>query len=163
MFFSRGPNKIQNPYNTSDMYEPYLEYVNNNEGYCVDKKIFLSIINDFYKAVVNNILDGEEFIMPFQLGKIVIYKRKASNFRTVNHYIDWKKTVETGKKVYYLNEHSDGYNYSIEWERKTRLYNSNLYRFIGTRRFKRTLAKIIKNRENDYFEKPSKYRKRNDL
>lgn len=154
MYFGRGKNKKQNVSNASDIYKDFCKITEGIDRLNVDQKTFIAIVSDFYKGVVKNILyNAKTFMMPYGLGYLCIYKKKATNFRTIDFFIDWKKTVETGKQVYHLNEHSNGWNYSIEWVRGHKVANIDLYRFDGARAFKRELAYIIKNRITDYFEK----------
>ena len=151
MYFTRGKNKISNPDNLSDIYNKYIQDKEEGTPYAIDRRTFIAMNESFYSTGVHNILyKGREFHFPFGLGFIRIEKNKPTKFKS-NSYIDWKATVALGKRVYHLNEHSDGYNYYIRWRApKSRLFNRGLYKFIPTRDFKRSLAKIIKNKEFDY-------------
>lgn len=152
-YFGRGLNKVQNPYNLKDMYASFKASVEKNTPYDIEYKEFMAITEDYLRAVSEGLLAGKRaFKIPFNLGYIEINKRKVdlSNLKR----IDWKTSVDAGKRIYHLNEHSDGFNYKIEWERvnwNTR--NSKLYVFSPTRKMKRTLAQLIKEKKIDCFQK----------
>ena len=152
MYFSRGLNKIQNPYNLRDMYESYKENVEDNTPYDISYKEFMTITEDYLLEISEGLLMAKgSFKVPGNLGYLNIIKKKVDLTRLKR--VDWKATVESGKKVFHLNEHSEGFNYYIEWSRILQsTKNIRLYRFVPTRMMKRTLAKLIKNKEFDSFE-----------
>jgi len=151
-YFGRGPNKVQNPYNIKDMYEGYKNQVEPHSPYDVTYKEFMNILNDYLKGISEGILAGKgSYKIPFNLGYIDITKSKVD--LTKLKRVDWKATVETGKTIYHLNEHSDGFDYKTEWTRiSNTARNSRLYVYSPTRKMKRTLAKLIKNKEFDTYE-----------
>lgn len=153
MYFGRGKNKIQNVLNPLDIYKEYLLDHKESSVYYVSQTIFITISSEFNKKIKENLLKGKRFNLPFGLGYMEITKSKIKYYKTSNYSVDWKATLEAGKKIYYLNEHSDSYNYNISWEVPNNREVIKAYRFVGCRNFKRTLAKIIKNREQDYYEK----------
>ena len=156
MHYGRGENRIKDLYNMSDMYKQYKEEHADNPLYEVDNKTFYAICSEFNSAVVDAILrDGKKFIMPYSIGSIHIskYKPKLEDIRKRTSFIDWQNTAKLGKIVYHLNEHSDGFKYNIKWEKKKNVLRYiDIYKFVPTREFKRTLARLIKSRETDYFE-----------
>ena len=112
----------------------------------------MTILDDYFKEISKGLLAGKTaYKMPFSLGYIEITKRKLDLSKLKR--VDWKTTVETGKTIYHLNEHSDGFDYKIEWDRiRNAVRNAKLYVFSPTRKMKRTLAKLIKNKEFDTYE-----------
>jgi hypothetical protein len=112
-FFGRGKNKIQNVLNLSDMYDEYVK--DKEEPYDVDRATFMEICDRYYKESVNKILEGNIMGLSGAIGTIEINKKKRTSMGTNKQFIDWKTTVETGKVIYHLNEHSNGYNYAINW------------------------------------------------
>lgn len=154
MFFSRGPNKIKNPYTVSDFYDFYLKEIGDNKLYEIDYKEYSNIISDFYKSIMDFILKKNGvFKMPYKLGDVRVVKRKLNLDHLRLTGIDWKTTVETGKHVYHLNEHTSGYKYNFQWNKKNmNLKNLYFYRLVMTRQNKRLLAKLIKSGDYDYFE-----------
>lgn len=155
MFFSRGPNKIQEPYTFADMYDSYIESVDEDSPYHISYQEYRKICEKFYKRMMASILEkGSQFKMPYNLGKIYIDKRKVKTHNKKKLSIDWALTNEHGKVIYHLNEHSRGYKYIFQWEKKTyKTKNKNFYRFVPSRFNKRKLAKLIKSGDYDYFSR----------
>jgi hypothetical protein len=154
MYFSRGKNKIENPYNIPDAYNFYISDIGNNEIYFVEESDYRKIVNDFYKSIMEGVLKKNVvFKMPFNLGNLRVVKSKISLDRLNILGVDWKQSVSNGKYIYHLNEHSRGYKYYFFWEKRGRK-NKNMffYRLVLSRTNKRMLAKLIKSNKYDYFE-----------
>lgn len=154
-FFSRGPNKEQNPYTLKDMYSSYIENIPEDNPYFVSYKQYRSITEEFYKAMMVNILEHSgEFKMPYNIGKVYINKKRVPVEYKKRLTVDWAMTNKHGKIIYHLNEHSRGYKYVFHWEKRTfTMKHKSMYRFVPTRTNKRKLAKLIKSGDYDYFEK----------
>ena len=153
MYFGRGKNKIQNPYTFRDMYEAYIEEVGDNSLYFVEYDEFVKICGDYYKMVIDSVFDGEEYKIPWGLGRLKISKRKVNINRFISSNVDWEKTVDVGKPVFHLNDHSGGYKYFFHWVKsKNRIINKYVYRLVMTRANKRRLASVIKSGKADYYE-----------
>lgn len=152
MFFSRGRNKIQDPYCLPEIYKDYIKDKEEDSLLYVTYNEFRNIVSVFYKEIVNNILnEGRQFHLPFQMGDTYVEKTKLDYNNRLP--IDWELTTRTGKVIYNLNEHSQGYKYEIKWNKKVCVFNNNyLYRLVYTRANKRLLAKNIKTKKFDYFE-----------
>lgn len=152
MYFSRGKNKIHDPYTLPDMYKKYLIEYPEGDIYYVNYSDFIAINEEFYKKMMEEIMyRNVEFKLPHRMGYLNIIKRKI-NFKN-NLAIDWKTTNDCGKKVYHLNDHSGGYKYIFKWTKKNVIVtNKFLYRLVVTRDYKRLLAKLIKQGHLDYFE-----------
>jgi len=155
-FFGRGKNKIKDPYTVRHMYKDYLVDVEKDTIYDVPYSTYVTIVTSYFKKVRDIILEeSDKFKLIRGLGTFQIVKKKIKPLRQINRFYstDWKTTIKHGKKVVYLNEHSDGYKYLFYWNRKgSKTKNTSKYRFVPTRTIKRTLAKYIKNRLKDYFE-----------
>ena len=137
----------------SDIYKEYISDKEKGSVYHIPSTQFMAMCDMYYEECVEQVLKGKTFKLPFGLGEIEITKRKIPSYKTNDRSVDWKTTVELGKKVYHLNEHTNGYNYGIDWKNVTNCRNTSVYRFIGTRYFKRTLAKLVKSKEQDYYER----------
>jgi len=155
MFFGRGANKVQEPYTLKDTYKTYIEGVDEDSPYFVSYKQYRTICEDFYKQMMNYILEhAGEFKMPYNLGKIYVDKKKIKFSNKKRLAIDWALTNKHGKVIYHLNEHSRGYKYIFIWEKKDfKLKNKSFYRFIPTRANKRRLAQLVKSGNYDYFSR----------
>ena len=118
MFFGRGKNKAQNPYTLRDIYDYYIKDVCKIKSYKIPYSVYKKINNQFYKGIVNNMLEkAGTFHMPYRLGKFFVLKEKIDLDRLAQA-IDWEKTNKYGKIIYHLNEHTNGYKYSYQWEKK---------------------------------------------
>ena len=151
-YFGRGLNKIQNPYNLRGMYLSYKDTVEPHSPYDVEYREFMKITEEYLKEISIGLLGGKgSFRIPRNLGYIDIVKSKVdlSNLKRV----DWKATNESGKTIYHLNTHSDGFDYKIVWTKIVQnARNLRLYVYAPTRKMKRTLAQLIKNKEFDSYE-----------
>lgn len=152
-FFSRGKNKIQDPYVTKDFYKEYIKDKDKDSIYDVDYKTYVYIVETYYKALVEYVLNGGVYKLPFKMGNLLIVKYRPRKRTATNTPIDWFNTVKYGKLIRHTNDHSNYFKFLINWDKKScRVINKTLYRFVPTRDFKRTLATKIKAGETDYFE-----------
>jgi hypothetical protein len=151
-FYGRGLNKIHDPYTFVDMYDSYIEDIPEDSPYYVTFKQYTAINNLFWKEISHNIInEGRMFHMPFNLGDTYVDKVKLDYNNRLP--IDWALTTRTGKVIYNLNEHSQGYKYELKWNKKVCAFDNNyLFRLVYTRTNKRQLAKNIKSHKTDYFE-----------
>lgn len=153
MFFSRGKNKIQDPITIVDFYDGYSKSVEKGSPYDLTKEEFTGICYLFFKLASDKIIDeGKELKIP-SLGTFSVSKKMTRMSNIMYAGVDFKLTNELGFQVKYTNDHTGGYKYFFRWMKVgNRLRNINKYRFIPTRRNKRHLAYVIKNKKRDYFE-----------
>ena len=141
-------------YTEVDFYSHYLDKIkhNKNSKYYLSKVEFANICKDFNQLISEKILrEGYIFKLPFYLGRIYI-KKVAMPVKKEKLHLDYKKTKELNKPIYHMNTHSRDNFYRWQWQKADRLntHMRKLYKFVPTRKNKRTLAKIILNREFDY-------------
>lgn len=155
MFFSRGKNKVQNPYTVKEIYSFYVKELGNNKLYYVDQDEYCDIVYEFYRSIMDSIIrENVEFKMPYGIGELRIHKTKIKLDRLNILAVDWAHTVENGKYIYHLNEHTNGFKYFFHWsKKKKKIKNLFYYKLVLTRENKRLLAKLIKTGKYDYFEK----------
>jgi hypothetical protein len=155
MFFSRGKNKVKDPYTVKDIYSFYITDIGLNSLYYVEQKEYCDIIYDFYKTIIERILyENALFKMPYGIGDLSVGKTKVKLDRLNILSVDWINTVDNGKYIYHLNEHSKGFKYFFHWSKKRKkIKNQYYYKLVMTRANKRLLAKLIKSGKYDYFEK----------
>ena len=154
MFFGRGKNKAQNAYTLKDSYKFYCEQMASNKLYKIDWELYQRLNHAFYKEIMNYIIEKSgQFKMSYRLGTLSVLKEKIDLNKLNNKAIDWAATNKYGKVIYHLNEHTDGYKYSFQWDKQTNLPNLFFYRLVQTRNNKRRLAKLIKSGDYDYFER----------
>lgn len=152
-FYGRGKNVIQHPYVLPDMYKDYIKDIPKESAYYVTYNEYAKIVGLFYKEVSSKIIkDAEVFSLPFRMGNTYVEK-KALDYNN-RPPIDWQLTTQHGKVIYNFNEHSNGYKYEMKWSKiLAALHNIYLYRLVYTRANKRKVAKHIKEKEIDYFER----------
>lgn len=135
--------KSKNSYTFKDMYRtmpldvPYLQY----------KLILDTMCKNILEHVLNR---SEGFKMPYGLGFIQVgkYKPKAYNEKSLS--VDYKASKEYDKRIYHLNEHSDGYKYRLYWSRIPQTFPDRYkYQLNLVRTNKRLLAQLIFNK-HDY-------------
>jgi hypothetical protein len=152
MYFSRGPNRVQEPYTLADSYKDYAAEFKPGDLYYVTYSEYIDICSEFYKRISKSIIDdGMHFKLPYGLGEVYVIKRKVLLNNKLQ--IDWESTLKEGKRIYHLNEHSKGFRYSFFWTKPVHFKNRFIYRLVLTRDNKRALAKAIKQYKKDYFER----------
>lgn len=121
----------------------YKQYV--NEGSDVSYVRFKRILDSFNHLLILNLLESSEpFKMPYGLGFICIVKYKPKTFTEKSLSVDYKATKEYGKRIYHLNEHSDGYKYRLYWSKTPRTFPDRYrYQLSLVRANKRHLAQLI--------------------
>ena len=117
--------------------------------YNIDKNTYRNICIDFNEMLIDYIIsDAGEVTLPCRLGTLRVKKIKSKNRKMV----DWKLTKEYGKLIYHLNMHTDGYYYKWHWKKQHALFsNKSVYSFKPLRKFKRNVAKLLKDNKVDYF------------
>jgi hypothetical protein len=155
-YFSRGPNKIQNPYTLKDMYASYI-VGKEDTPYFIDYNTFIIITTTYFKGVRDYLFTtGLEYKIPYKLGTWQIIKKKINFTNQHKNYagsIDWPSTLIAGKQVFYTNDHTDGYKYLFKWNiAYARITNISKYKFTPCRAVKRHLAFIVNNKIKYYLE-----------
>ena len=90
--------------------------------------------------------------MPYGLGFIQICKYKPKNLDQQSLSVDYKASKEYDKRIFYLNEHSDGYKYRLYWSKLPRTFPDRYkYQLVLVRQNKRKLAQLIFNKQ-DYLD-----------
>ena len=118
----------------------------------VDYGLYKRILEEMCKVILEYVLDGSEgFKMPFGLGFIQTGKYKQ-NTTTDKLAVDYKASKEYGKRIYHLNEHSDGYKYRLYWSKIPRTFPDRYkYQLCLVRQNKRKLAQLIFDK-HDYLD-----------
>lgn len=141
-------------YTITDFYLSYLDYIERDTVYDVGYKKFRSILSDYFKYISEEvIINGKEFKFPCRMGTLQVVKHRPKNYNSKSLRIDFGTSKQLGKKIFFLNEHSDGYKYRFHYCKKNCLTeNKSKYQFVATRANKRLLAKVIFKRLRDYPE-----------
>lgn len=90
---------------------------------------------------------SEGFKMPYGLGLVQVIKYKPKTLTDKSLSVDYKASEEYNKKIYHLNEHSDGYKYRLYWSKIPRTFPDRYKYQLGfVRQNKRKLAQLIFNK-----------------
>lgn len=159
-----------------EFYSFYKKHIEENklpEKYKIDRKKISKIVKMFHKEVANDLLRKNlVFILPHLAFRIRVGKFKKKlldkngNLRKHAFPVDWKATRELWKEkpelkekgvaVYHLNDHSDGYIYTIKMNHgyNIRIKNSSLIKFKAARNINREIKTIVSDPYNkiDYYE-----------
>lgn len=129
-----------------DMYKQYIK-----DGNEVSYLRFKAILERFNNIVLEKLLNASEgFKMPYGLGYIQIVKYKPKTMSPKSLSVDYKSSAEYGKRIYHLNEHSDGYKFRLYWSRLPQTFPDRYrYQLSLVRANKRRLAQLIFNK-HDY-------------
>lgn len=148
----RGPNKIQTDYTLKDIYQYYLSIT--EKALQVDYKTYTQICLKANTLIAEEILTNSATVkFPARTGHLRIMKSKLV-LLIPRLKVDWAASNKTGKRVYHLNEHRQGYKYRFHWaKRDCNATNKAAYSFTPARTLKRRLAYILKNEPTiDYYE-----------
>lgn len=141
--------KNKQSYTISDIYRLFTKQT----GVDIDYSRFKTILDTFNKTILESLQDRSEgFRMPYGLGYIRIVKYKPKSYTQKSLSIDYKTSKEFGKRIYHLNEHSDGYKYRLFWSKLQHTFPDKYkYQLSFVRQNKRRLAQLIF-KHNDYID-----------
>lgn len=119
----------------------------------VDYGLYKRILEEMCRIILDTVLNGSDgFKMPYGLGFIQVgkYLPKALNSKSLS--VDYKASREYDKRIYHLNEHSNGYKYRLYWSKIPRTFPDRYkYQLCFVRQNKRRLAQLIFNKQ-DYLD-----------
>ena len=119
----------------------------------VDYSLYKRVLDEMCKVILEHVLmRSEGFKMPYGLGFIQIGKYKPKKMTADSLSVDYQASKEYEKKIYHLNEHSDGYKYRLYWSKIPRVFPDRYKYQLGlVRQNKRKLAQLIFNKQ-DYID-----------
>lgn len=110
----------------------------------VDYSTYKRVSECMCKTIKENLFNASEgFKMPYGLGYIQIVKYQPKSITKQSLSVDYKASNEYGKKIYHLNEHSDGYKFRLFWSKDKGFPDRYKYQLSLVRQNKRELAKLI--------------------
>lgn len=119
----------------------------------VDYGLYKRILEEMCRIILDTVLNSSDgFKMPYGLGFIQVgkYLPKALNSKSLS--VDYKASREYDKRIYHLNEHSNGYKYRLYWSKIPRTFPDRYkYQLCFVRQNKRRLAQLIFNKQ-DYLD-----------
>ena len=87
--------------------------------------------------------------MPYGLGIVQVGKYRPKSFTPESLSVDYKSSKLYDKRVFHLNEHSDGYKYRLYWSKIPRTFPDRYKYELGlVRQNKRKLAQLIFNKQD---------------
>lgn len=115
--------------------------------------LYKRVLDEMCKIILEQILERSEgFKMPYGLGFIQIGKYRPKSLTEKSLSVDYKISKIYNKKIYHLNEHSDGYKYRVYWSKVPQTFPDRYrYQLSFVRKNKRRLAQLIFNRQ-DYLD-----------
>lgn len=116
----------------------------------VDYSLYKRILNEMCIVILEHVLNAAEgFKMPYGLGFIQVCKYRPKNLNSTSLSVDYKASKQYDKKIYHLNEHSDGYKYRLYWSKLPRTFPDRYkYNLSFVRQNKRKLAQLIFNKQD---------------
>ena len=119
----------------------------------VDYSLYKRILDEMCKVILEYIFERSEgFKMPYGLGFIQVGKYRPKTMTGKSLSVDYKTSKEYDKRIYHLNEHSDGYKYRLYWSKQPKTFPDRYkYQLNLVRQNKRRLAQLIFNK-HDYID-----------
>ena len=119
----------------------------------VDYGLYKRILDEMCRIILEHVLNGSEgFKMPYGLGFIQVGKYQPKSLTAKSLSVDYKASKEYDKRIYHLNEHSNGYKYRLYWSKIPRTFPDRYkYQLSFVRQNKRRLAQLIFNKQ-DYLD-----------
>ena len=89
----------------------------------VDYSVYKRVIDEMCKVISKHVLNASEgFKMPYGLGLIQVCKYRPKTLTDKSLSVDYKASKLYNKRIYHLNEHSDGYKYRLYWSKIPRTF-----------------------------------------
>ena len=119
----------------------------------ISYELYKRILDEMCNVILEHVLNRSEgFKMPYGLGFIQVGKYRPKNLDVHSLSVDYKTSDMYGKRIYHLNEHSDGYKYRLYWSKIPRTFPDRYkYQLSFVRQNKRKLAQLIFNKQ-DYLD-----------
>lgn len=119
----------------------------------VDYKLYKRVVGEMCNVILEYVLmRSEGFKMPFGLGFIQVGKYLPKALTDSSLSTDYNASKQYDKRIYHLNEHSNGYKYRLYWSKVPRTFPDRYkYQLSFVRKNKRALAQLIFNKQ-DYLD-----------
>lgn len=113
--------------------------------------LYKRILDEMCQIIKEIVLERSEgFKMPYGLGFIQIGKYRPKSLTPKSLSVDYKASKDYDKRIYHLNEHSDGYKFRLYWSKIPQTFPDRYrYELSLVRQNKRKLAQLIFNK-HDY-------------
>jgi hypothetical protein len=137
------------------MYKEYVLLYPEDSVYYLKYGEYRDITTMFLKHLAHQVVQKSLTVaLPFRLGEISVVKHKPAYKSLRNMVIDWDRSKELNKQVRQFNDHSNGFVYRFHWDRrKCNTEHKTVYIFSPARINKREVARLVKTKQNDYYER----------
>lgn len=128
--------------------------IRHRDNITVGMPMYSLILKTFFDIVIKKIItEMYQFKFP-NIGLFYLIKQKQKlckdkNGKLVVHAsVNWPETKKAGKKIYYLNPHTNRYVYKISWDKSViDFLNKRFYSFRLQTKHKQYLHSVIMNAE----------------
>lgn len=157
-------HKVQNSYGVYDAFKYYRKVKSKDKKYILTESQYFSIIRSVNNLLAQEILKGEDIILPNRMGKLELRKKpttvKIVNDKLVtNMPIDWDATLrlwaedEDSYKKRTLIKIEEKEIFFIIYNKHFANYkNKTYYQFSVNKQLKKNLKDVIKQKQIDAFE-----------
>ena len=116
-------------------------------------ELYNRVLDEMCNVILEHMLERSEgFKMPYGLGLVQVGKYRPKTYTPQSLSVDYKASNTYNKKIYHLNEHSDGYKFRLYWSKIPRTFPCRYkYQLSFVRQNKRKLAQLIFNK-HDYID-----------
>ena len=138
--------------NRKQSYTTYDIYNNYDKLEQIPYSTFRNIVDKMNDSILSVLQNGQNYKLPCSLGTVQIVKYKPKGYNEHSLSIDFNESKKLDKRIYHLNEHSNGYKYRLYWSKQPFSFtNRYKYQLCFTRANKRQLAQLIFNNK-DYLD-----------
>ncbi len=142
-------HKIRNRKQSYTTYDIYNNYDKRDQ---IPYSTFRGIVDKLNDSILSVLQNGQNYKLPCSLGTVQIVKYKPKEYNKHSLSIDFNESKKLDKRIYHLNEHSNGYKYRLYWSKQPFSFtNRYKYQLCFTRANKRQLAQLIFNNK-DYLD-----------
>ena len=142
-------HKIRNRKQSYTTYDIYNNYDKRDQ---IPYSTFRGIVDKLNDSILSVLQNGQNYKLPCSLGTVQIVKYKPKEYNKQSLSIDFNESKKLDKRIYHLNEHSNGYKYRLYWSKQPFSFtNRYKYQLCFTRANKRQLAQLIFNNK-DYLD-----------
>ena len=142
-------HKIRNRKQSYTTYDIYNNYDKKDQ---IPYSTFRNIVDKLNDSILSVLQNGQNYKLPCSLGTVQIVKYKPKGYNEHSLSIDFNESKKLDKRIYHLNEHSNGYKFRLYWSKQPFSFtNRYKYQLCFTRANKRQLAQLIFNNK-DYLD-----------
>ena len=142
-------HKIRNRKQSYTTYDIYNNYDKKDQ---IPYSTFRNIVDKLNDSILFVLQNGQNYKLPCSLGTVQIVKYKPKEYNIHSLSIDFNESKKLDKRIYHLNEHSNGYKYRLYLSKQPFSFtNRYKYQLCFTRANKRQLAQLIFNNK-DYLD-----------